>query len=349
MKLDSTTLQLFSPFQREVANPKRQMIKNQAGFERFIEFNNGVKDCFCDLYTYPFNGVIDKMYFDFDGINGGFEIALPYAQDFYQFLTEDKGLNVIPVASGKKGFNLYVILKPEDYGDNAKKLLYDVQYSLIVEAFGPVTAVTVEDKEGSEHPSLRNEDGLIYLDPKTIGDIRRFVRIPNTLRPPENTNYCTYLPRNFFLVFKSEDVAGYMKNPHTYDYSFNSKKALGDFPIFPDLYEKIGHLNGGTAVDMGTRLKPSGGSEFLKRLLRPCLFRHMITKEPRHDVRVASTVDLLNAGINPETIFEVYKGLGWGDWDSETTNYQIKNVKYLKPYSCKKLRQRGIPQVCCVG
>lgn len=352
MKLDSTTINLFSPFStRECANPKRQPIKSQKDFEKFVERNNGVNDCYCDLYTYPFDGVIDKMYFDFDGINGGFEVALPFAQRFYEFLTERKGLDVIPVASGRKGFNLYPIFKPENYGGRAKKMLYEVQYTLIVEEFGTVVSVTVLDREGKEHPSLRNEEGLIYLDPKTIGDVRRFARIPNTLRPPENVNYCTYLPHDEFLSMTTEEVARYMKFPRSYCYPFfnSPKKALGDFPVYPDLALLIGNQNGGGAVSAGARVIPSGGSEFLKPLLRPCLYRHLLTKEPRHDVRVAATVDLLNAGIPPKTIFEAYTKLNWADWDSEVTEYQIKNVNYLKPFSCSKLRSKGIPEICCEG
>lgn len=196
--LDQTTLFLFSPYEREVASPTRQPIKGFEQFQNFVDTHDGLTDCYADLYTQPFTGVIDKIYFDFDGVSNGMEEALPYAQAFYRFLVGIKKLNVIPVASGKKGFNLYVILKEQSY-PNAKQLLHDVAYSLIVECFGKVSQFTHIDKEGREHPTLVkvDENGkpteIICIDPKIIGDVRRFSRIPNTLRPPENNAYCVPL------------------------------------------------------------------------------------------------------------------------------------------------------------
>ena len=349
MKLDRTTIKLFSPFFREVANPKRRLIKGVWEFLRFIEQNNGVNDCYIDLYPWPFNGLIDKLFFDVDGINGYGE-ALPYAQKFYEFLTEEKGLSVIPVASGKKGFHLYVLLKPRKY-ENAKELLYKVEYSLIVECFGNVKAVTVTDAKGKDHPTLRNERGLIYFDPKVIGDVRRFVRVPNTLRPPENLNYCTYLPPDGFLRMTERTVAEHMKEPHVYDYNLDGDfPALHELEVLPDLEARLKCRNGDFAVHAPKMdLAPKNVLKFLKPLLRPCLYNRITQPEPRHAVRVAVTVDLLQAGLSKDTIFNIYKALGWRDWDPDITRYQIEHCEYLKPYSCAKLRRLGIPRECCVG
>ena len=209
--MDQTTLFLFSPFERECADPIRRPIKGSEQFLDFVDTHNGLSDCYCDLYPYPFNGMIDKIYYDFDGIEGGMKDALPYAQAFYRFLVGIKKFSVIPVASGKKGFNLYVILKEQAY-PNAKQLLRKVSYSLIVECFGKVTRLTYIDKKGKKHPVLAkvNDKGevgeLIYCDPQPIGDVRRFSRIPNTLRPPKNNAYCTYLDPSKFAKMTMGDV-----------------------------------------------------------------------------------------------------------------------------------------------
>jgi len=354
MKIDPTTLALFSPFTREVANPKRQLIKSQKQFERFVDFNNGVKDCYCDLFTYPFDGVIDKMYFDFDWWVG-FKRALPFAQRFYKFLTECEGLNVIPVASGVKGFNLYPILKPETYDPiMAKKMLYEKQYSLIIKEFAcskivKISSTTVFDKDGKEHPMLVNRKGLIYLDPKPIGDIRRFVRIPNTLRPPKNLTYCTYLDSETFLDMDAKDVAKCIRKPQTFDLSdmFSATKGLSDIETVPDLYKKLGSSNGRPLGVHLTKLTPTKANKFLMPLLRPCLYDHMMTAEPRHSARVASTVDLLQAGLSPDTILGVYRKLGWNDFNENVTKYQINNVVYLKPFGCRKLIEEGLATRKC--
>ena len=296
---------------------------------------------------YPFSSVIDKLYFDLDGIEKGFSQALPFAQYFFEFLKK-KGLNVVPVASGKKGFNLYVILRQQAI-DNAKELLTQVQYSLIVECFGDVTPVTILDDLGQEHPSLQNKEGLIYFDPKVLGDVRRFSRIPNTLRPPENLTYCTYLNPDEFPSMTSSDVAKNMKQQHTFDFDLRTNIKITQVQIIERLEERVGKT---LRENMTNNLKINNNGKpntFLKHVLRPCLYRHIITTAPRHDVRVATTADLLNGGISEETIFSVYSKLAWSDFDPGITSVQITSCKHLKSYSCSKLRQLGIPEVCCVG
>jgi len=348
MHLDKTTEALFFPFIREVANPIRKPIRKKEQFIAFVENNNGIKDCYCDVYEFPFRGVIDKLYFDVDGVNNGFEEALPYAKKFYKFLVEKENLPVIPVASGKKGFNFHVLLMPDKY-ENAKDLLYRVQYSLIIKVFGDVTPVLVTDKNGKEHPTMRNKDGLIFLDPKVIGDVRRFCRIPGTLRPPENVNYCTYLPPKDFLDMDAEDIAIHMKKHHTYEYDFTGRefKRLKDFYIFEDLEKRLGNLPNERNANTTRFTIPSKPNKFLKNVLRPCLYRHITSVNPDNDARVAATIDLLNF-FSEEEIFQIYSKLGWQDFDPEKTRYYIKKCKNYRPYSCKKLRQLGLPRQCCV-
>jgi len=85
----------------------------------------------------------------------------------------------------------------------------------------------------------------------------------------------------------------------------------------------------------------------LKNVLRPCLYRHIIRSEPPHQVRVATTVDLLSFFTESE-ILKMYSSLGWIDWDPKQTAYQIGTCKSLRSYSCKTLRQKGVPRECCV-
>lgn len=346
--LDQTTLFLYSPFERETACPTRQPIKGLQQFENFVDTHNGIEDCYADLYTYPFTGVIDKIYYDFDGVSNGMEQALPYAQTFYRFLTGIKKLSVIPIASGKKGFNLYIILKEQSY-PNAKQLLHDVAYSLIVECFGKISQLTFTDKEGREHPTLTKVDEkgnpteIICIDPKIIGDVRRFSRIPNTLRPPENRAYCTYLDPYKFPKMSITDVYKAIKHKNTFAYQLKSYTTLKDIEIHPQLSSFLINCNGnGNGNGNGhTTFNRNLDTKDLEQALRPCLFKYMLSPEPRHDVRVAATADLIGSGFSDEEIFNMYKKLKWVDFDPATTEYQIEHCKPIC-WDKSKLKEKGI-------
>lgn len=333
--LDPTTKLLFSPFQREVATPVRRHIKSQAEFEQFISTNNGRTDCYCDLYPYPFDGMIDKIYYDLDGVHKGMEESLPFAQRFYESLI-NKDLTVIPIASGVKGFNIYPILKPKRY-KNAKELLTKVAYSLVVDEFGEVSPTTVITN-GVEHPTLMNDEGVICIDPKVIGDVRRFSRIPNTLRPPKNKAWCTYLPPDDFLDMNIKDIYNHIKTPHTYNYKLN--KNLPTLNFFP-ISEEVKKMVVRPTVRNNIVIKLGDGNEYLRRIIRPSLYKHILQAEPRHTVRVAVAVDLLEF-LSPDEVFEIFLKLNWSDWDPELTKYQIRSCIRLKRYSNKRLRQLGV-------
>jgi hypothetical protein len=345
--IDQTTLFLYSPFEREMADPTRYPIKGLKQFENFIDSRNGESDIYCDLYPYPFNGMIDKIYFDIDGIENGMKEALPFAQLFYEFLTKDKHLNVIPVASGKKGFNLYVLLKEQSY-PNAKQLLHDVAYSLIVDCFGKVSQFTYVDSQGREHPTtaMVDEKGnilqLIYIDPKVIGDVRRFSRIPNTLRPPDNNAFCTYLDPDKFSTMTLDDVYHTIKHTNTFAYEIKTYTTLKDIPINPNLDSLfVQSKTNGNNVEIQYPKSRNLDAKALELLLRPCLFKNMLSPEPRHDVRVAATGALKSAGLTEQEIFNLYSKLQWVDFAPETTLTQIQHCSPII-WSKKTLQKSGI-------
>lgn len=323
MKLDPTTLTLFSPFEREVANPRRWRIHSKDEFIRFIENNSGRADCFSSIY--PADGTIDKIYFDIDDPEG-LVACRDEAVQLYLWLKME-GYNVIPVLSGKKGFNHYLLLKPKQY-ENSKELLTKATYSILCNAFG------YDDETG--------EIKTDFVDPHPIGDVRRISRIPNTLRPPENLTWCTYLPYDWFKMTNAELVSQ-MKSPRTYEYDLD-----GTFPVLEDFPDPPAEIMKRKIIESVEPAKPMKGNIFLKNLLRPCLYRHMMSDHPRHSVRVASTVDLLGF-FEPRKILEMYRALNWTRWDPELTLDQIYSCRHLSPYGCKRLRQLGIPEACCIG
>ncbi|MBU1037411.1 hypothetical protein KKF32_05340 [Patescibacteria group bacterium] len=322
MKLDPTTEMLFSPFDREVGNPRRWRIHTENDFIKFIEQNNGASDCYSSIY--PADGTVDKIFFDIDSQNG-VTGALDESRRLYTFLLS-RGFNVIPILSGKKGFHFYLLLQPKQY-DNAKSRLTRATLSVLSECFG------------------YSDDGVIKtatVDPHIIGDIRRISRIPNTLRPPLNLTWCTYLPPDWVKMTTAE-LIGQMKSPIKYDYDLD-----GSFPTLDDFPDPPAEIMKWKEIEVIEPARPINDNTFLKKLLRPCLYRHMMSDHPGHAVRVASTVDLLQF-FEPAKIVEMYRALGWTDWDPDETMKQIESCRRLKPYGCKKLRQLGIPEACCIG
>lgn len=318
--LDKTTLKLFGKFPREVGNPARTIVRNQKGLENFITNNNGLNDCFVSCY--PESGELDKISFDLDGKGASSEAKQLYkellSQDFF----------VVPVVTGKKGFHLHIRLTPKEYNDDGKQLLLNATLKILEDAFG------VNDKA---------ELNCKTVDSHSFGDIRQLIRIPNTLRPPENRNYCTYLPPDSFLDMTDEEIAEHMKSTHSY--KFNNGDYLPTLNEFPEtkVKSKI-YLKEQIADD----LKITAKSRILKNVLRPCLYRHITSSNPRHDVRVAVTVDLLNF-FTPTQIFNMFHQLNWKDWDPKTTKYQIEECRGYHSYSCKTLIAKGLPKECCVG
>ena len=228
----------------------------------------------------------------------------------------------------------YVLLTPKYYGDKAKSQLKNASYYIIINS----GAYRVEETDEGER-------FIPLVDTRIIGDVRRLTRIPNTLRPPENLTYCTYLPPEKFTEMSLEDVIRHIKGIHTYRYSIHKMPTLEDFP-------KVNTKKIRTITSLSPQpisVAPERVKEFLKRILRPCLYKWIITAEPPHEVRVAVTIDLLNMGFTEEEIFKIYQSLNWKDFDPDTTEYQIHHIAEgnYRPYSCRRLRELGIAKVCC--
>jgi hypothetical protein len=268
-----------------------------------------------DVYAsvYSADLTVDKLFYDFDGAS-----AVREATEFFNFLTS-KNLTVIPVHSGKRGVHLYVLLHPSPPD---KDLLLSVMRGL------------VEDCFGRETPSS--------LDFHTIGNLRQLARVPNTLRVGFGT-YCVPLPPNW-TDFRRDELLDYIKSPKT-EVKIEVKK-------FPKL-EDFGYKKEVKKVrEVETFKVKLVNGEFFRQILRPCLWNRLHEPEPSHDVRVASTIDLINSGVSPDEILRFFSTLGWRDFDIEDTRYQIQHIASRKyhSYSCKRLRELKIPtRGCCLG
>lgn len=310
--------------------------------QKFIDRNNGINNVYAGVYSENF--VVDKIFWDFDyGPN-----VLADTQKLYKWCLDNE-LQAIPIISGKKGTHLYIILHPHLYKAKTKILLTKATFSILKSVFGPFKQIMHPNRNGKLVRKLRTEDRIIGPDPAVMGDTKRISRIPNTLRPPENINYCTYLPPETFLDMTTQDCSEHMKSTHHYDYKidFNKAPLLTDFEYkFDDVdFQKWETIKGTNTISIGT----SNPNLFLKNLLRPCLYRHITSIHPSQPVRVAVTIDLLLANYSVEEIDSIYSTLGWEDYLQKKDIEQIKSCKkYTEPFSCRKLRDYGIPKFCCV-
>ena len=260
---------------------------------------------------------IDKLFFDFDGD------CLDDFIVFYETLT-DHDYPVIPIITGKKGFHIYIVLKRKIYHfPEVKTLLQEAALYLLKLIYDKIP---------------------ITVDTSVIGDTRRLTRLPETLRE-DGKNYCSYLP-SYFNELSPSEIYEYIKKLVKPRVKLKGKlRTLYDFPIILD---KL------VVEEKGSDLSPpSGGNKnghtILKNILRPCLYRHLTEyNEPLHKARVAATTDLLQF-YDEYTILQWYSQLGWKDFDTEYTIYQIRKCKLYHPYSCKKLREPPIvPRRCCI-
>lgn len=331
MNIDSTTLSLFSPFNRTVGNPVQYEINSQREFEYFLEKNNGIKDCSSSVYANA--GIIDKVWFDFDGKN-----AFNDAKKVYKYL-KGKNAKCIPIISGKKGIHLHLLVKSDVSVDeaNAKAILMDAVTTIATEALG----ITDWSQETS-------------LDWTKAGVLGVTCRIPNTLRPPENSTYCSYLPENWDTL-SNYDLWTYAKQPNEFTYTgkvLPLETFISETPLFQAT--KIHELETTSHIKKDMRI-PDNMTEFLRKVMRPCLYRHILTKNPNNNIRVAATIDFLHAGFSPKEINQIFSKCGWSNYKPSVT---IEKITYLaqrvntyndlSPYSCQKLRIMKVPRMCCV-
>ena len=221
--------------------------------------------------------------FDFDAEN--IEDAYKEAVTLYEYF---KSLNYTCMLnfSGSKGFHVLLKVKPD---------LYNKAQLRSFQCF------------------IRRLYDFKTLDPHLFGDLRRLIRIPNTL------NISSGKPCVTLDFYKGKEF------------------------ILPSVETQ---LNGNSAAPIQIASK-----DFYKQLKvrdYPCVEYIVATEEePPQLIRFAYVVLRLAAGYTPKQILEEIRGYGWIDFDERKTAYQINHIasREYYPPSCKTLMQLGF----CLG
>lgn len=333
--LDSTTMRLNEHYPIE-CGLGRKKVYNAKELVRYVEDNNGITDCYTSIASFRGSKVlVSKLYLDLDSPKG-VEGSIKEARNLLKYFMSTE-LFYIPVVSGRKGFNFYVPTRPKIYSiTEAKEKLRNAYMFILDSCFG------------------HNDDGIIQakcIDPVIVntGDIRRVSRVPNTLRPPENKTWCSYLPKDFSSM-SIGDITLWMKEPHYIEYDIPGSHMLPKLEDFPEAPEELKVVKPGSKSKNTKHLNDYDDSKktshkVLKELLRPCIYQHITVRNPLHIARVAATATLAQF-YEPEQILQFYASLKWLDYEKEKTMYWILNCSSLHWFSCKRLKEIGLCTDC---
>jgi len=335
---------LFSTFPREVLAltrtneygfkiPNRSVVLSRKELNLFTKKYSGVQDPYVGSFVYTGEGdrtSVDKLPFDFD------DEHKKYASILAKWLYEHK-IGYIVVGTHFDRYHIYIPIYPQKMSGLE---LQEAQLSILEQA--------------GIYKKVENDSGTYYqpmTDMHIVGDLRRVMRMPNTPRLPKHEGgevicYCTYLPQKFYEMSKTE-IYTMLKGPNPMESPHFFPKPLFEIikPLTMQFRNPIKILLGDKELNLD--FTPNDPYlQFIQSVLRPCIWKSLISPNPPHAIRMAATIDLRDLKFSALEIFDAYSMLGWIDWLPEATDYQIRNIignlKY-KRFSCGTIRKSGIP------
>lgn len=347
MYVDDRTLDLFSPFPREVGNPYRRKIFSEEQFREFVQLNSGVsRDVFTSVY--PSSRVVDKLFSDFDCSTKKFpDLTMGEVYDdfckFYGYLV-DIGLHPLPMITGRKGYHLHLPLIPEKV---TKQELWLATLSVLYES-GLIWFDYNKDGIKEWHHSRA-------IDTSTIGDIEQLCRIPNTPRAPENVFWCTWLPsyKHDIRDMSVGDTFTWAQRYHLRDDKCIRTKTVRhlitrDIDFFTDFKTQHGNIT--SIIDFEVL---SDREKMLHSMLRPFIPNSIIARvihpEADQDSRFVTALAMLESGLSVSFVVQLLSMIGWNDWSASITKYQVEQIntnrglryKYSGNYGAAFLRGRN--------
>ncbi len=180
---------------------------------------------------------------------------------------------------------------------------------------------------------LKDTGTTEMFDPHVTADLKRLCRIPNTQRL--GNGWCVPLTRE--EIFTINDVLEFKKlcvAPRFLDFKIGKRPSLFEF-VTEEIEEK---------PTQSITTAPPKEIFFLKHILRPCVFKAIMTPNPKHNFRINAVIESFNHGLTATQIFNIFEKLNWIDFSHEQTKYQIykieekrKNNELMIPFGKQKL------------
>mgnify|MGYP003123512708 FL=1 len=323
-------MKVFCPeFPREIAMPFRLTANSLEDFIQLSEEKHKRHNIFTNLYQIQKNEIIiDKLWIDFDGHN-----QYILKNEVMSAITKFKSLgilekNILVVFTGKKGYHLYIRVKP----------------------------MKMKTKQASEmlHYILSYvTEGLKNVDRPLFTDTRRITRVAGIQRPEKQ--WCFALKTSIFK--KQDSINEYLSS---FLYNYNSIMKAGEKNILSLVSSKF------SISDISGKIKnkgyvpsalptfkneetvstiPANYSEndliekgndytpFLRLLIdNDSLFHAIHTPNPIHIDRIRLARKLLSSGLEIPIIVDIMRSLNWFDFDPIITENHVRYIKqkYVK-------------------
>lgn len=336
---------LCTPFPRFVGNPKQWLAHDGGSFDSFLSHNEGEFNCYSRISWLGRSGqdVLDRVFLDLDGeapdamtetgLVSNLRSDREFAQSVLGEVVEDaravaelafeESIPMIGVYTGK-GIHLHLLY--ESRTEPQEQLLSNQQWVV-------------------DHCDVAT------YDPQVNGDTRRLCRVPNCRRFDPQANCATEL---WTVPFSRTEL-----RQLTVDMLVTESQSPRDIPepaeSRPPFLRRRGYGHNASVEQAEVDQQPVGDwaeqelDEQMEQLIRslvrmPCLHDRMMTSNPSHTVRTQAAVFLFNAGLGVTDVKEMYRRLGWHDFDPEVTEYQLKRIRKrrIESVSCQTMIDKGL-------
>lgn len=369
--MDAAQKVLFGRFPRAVGTNQpngqlRQWVVHSEGeFDVFLDTVNGVRNAYASISWRPVAGALklDKVSIDLDtpqkdGDDGWpvFGGAKPPDDEVVERMRADEYLAdevLAPVVDDARD----LIERAE--ADGVPSLAVFSGLGMHVHLFyrereNPDKQIDTTAKKYIRDLNLRTAD----MSP--AGDVKRVLRVPNAHRvhlEMEDGRVVGSRPAGVFTIPLLPDEVRGLSPQELLEMAHDPRVPDDLSYLHPDnrpamqTYEN--YIDSGAEEDieqaeMRKVEAPVNEDDFLNWyfesvLKMPCMYERITQPEPDHTIRRNCAVLLLNSGLEPGEVVDLFSRIGWADWNRSITTEQVRNI-YKNGYSdmsCYRLRKEG--------
>lgn len=332
--------------------PHQWWIFSEGEFDLYTSHVDGVKNVYAAVARRPVGGKLklDKVHYDFDSTakdeNGDWRLfgdeepndaevveRMRSNPDVAEAVLGDVCEDTRKLAELCKADNVPAVGVFSGFGIHF--------YQLYQERDDPDLAVESTAKKYIDEASLRT------YDEKIVGEVKRIMRVPNCERVTENGQKCNLVT----IPLTPEDMTD-ITPEWLVENSYTKRKVYPPDIDRPELVEREDYLSYNRDPDrrirqrdMGDTVQVDGILEYLLKeyLHLPCMYERIQQANPDHKVRMNCAIILFNCGLEPNEVHNLYRRIGWFDYDPAETKKQLENLwkgRYTE-MSCATLRDKG--------